>query len=101
MGSELNTPDKERQDHCRDAIDRYIDLSNEQAFLHDKKRITDETWMEWTGGITTNMKLAAFRHVWGRGCGTVPGYHIPRGLKRGGFGPMSRKPVKPPARRYV
>jgi len=38
--------------------------SNEQAFLHEKKRITDKTWVEWEDGITTNMKLPAFKEVW-------------------------------------
>ncbi len=64
LGSELKTLDKERQDHCRDAIYRYIDLSNEQTFLHDKKRVTDQAWIEWSDGIKLNMKLPAFKEVW-------------------------------------
>lgn len=43
---------------------RYIDLSNEQAFLHNKKRVTDEAWTEWSDGIKYNMKLPAFEEVW-------------------------------------
>jgi len=46
LGSQLKTLDIERQAQCRDAIYRYIDLSNEQAFLHTKKRVTDEAWNE-------------------------------------------------------
>jgi hypothetical protein len=44
---------------------RYFDLSNEQVFLHDKKRrIRDETWEEWKTGITWNLQLPAFRKAW-------------------------------------
>ena len=64
MGSELKALDNERRDHCREAIYRYLDLSNEQAFLHDKKRVTDETWIEWSDGIRVNMKLPSFKEVW-------------------------------------
>ncbi len=64
LGSQLKTLDKERQSQCRDAIYRYIDLSNEQAFLHTKKRVTDEAWNEWIEGINGNMKLPAFKGVW-------------------------------------
>jgi len=65
LGSPLKTLDKERQSQCRDAIYRYIDLSNEQAFLHTKKRVTDEAWNEWIEGIKSNMELPAFKEVWG------------------------------------
>jgi hypothetical protein len=64
LGSELKALDEERRHHCRDAIYRYIDLSNEQAFLHNKKRVTDEAWIEWSDGIKLNMKLSAFDEVW-------------------------------------
>ena len=64
LGSQLKTLDKERQDRCRDAIYRYLDLSNEQAFLHIKKRITDEAWNEWSKGIKGNLELPAFKEVW-------------------------------------
>jgi hypothetical protein len=64
LGAQLNTLAKEHQDHCRDAIYRYIDLSSEQAFLHDKKRVSDEAWMEWRTGIKGNMELPAFKEVW-------------------------------------
>ncbi len=64
LGSQLKTLDKEHQLQCRDAIYRYIDLSNEQAFLHTKKRVTDEAWNEWIEGIRGNMELSAFKEVW-------------------------------------
>jgi hypothetical protein len=64
LGSELKTLGDEKQNPCRDAIYRYIDLSNEQGFLHDKKRVCEETWKEWRDGIKSNMKLPAFKEVW-------------------------------------
>ncbi len=63
-GLETLTSNKERLEDCRDAIYRYIDLTNEQIFLHDKGRVADETWTEWSAGIKSNMKLPAFRQVW-------------------------------------
>src|ERR1700692_1136966 len=63
LGLALETLDKERHDRCRDAIYRYIDLSNEEAVLHDNKRVTEEAWKEWSEGIRANMKLPAFREV--------------------------------------
>jgi hypothetical protein len=64
LGAQLNTLPREHQDRCRDAIYRYIDLSNEQVFLHEKKRVTDERWAEWKTGIKGNMELPAFKEVW-------------------------------------
>jgi hypothetical protein len=64
LGSQLKTLSMERQSQCRDAIYRYIDLSNEQAFLHAGKRVTDEAWNEWRKGIKGNMELPAFKQVW-------------------------------------
>jgi hypothetical protein len=64
LGSELTTLDEERRDRCRNAIYRYIDLSNDQAQLHDKGKVTDDAWAEWSAGITSNMRLPAFKEVW-------------------------------------
>jgi hypothetical protein len=66
LGSELKALNEECRDRCRDAIYRYIDLSNEQAFLHNKNRVTDEAWSEWSDGIKLNMKLPAFEEIWGQ-----------------------------------
>jgi len=63
LGSELKALGDEQRDRCRDAIYRYIDLSNEEAFLYSKKRVTKDTWIEWRKGIKTNMKLPAFAEV--------------------------------------
>ncbi len=64
LGSELKTLGEGHRDRCRDAIYRYIDLSNEEAFLYNKKRISEEAWNEWRKGINTNLKLPAFPEVW-------------------------------------
>jgi hypothetical protein len=65
LGADLKTLDKEQMHLCRDAIYRYIDLSNEQAFLHYERRVRPETWRIWKEGIQSNMNLPAFRELWG------------------------------------
>jgi len=64
LGAELKALDDGQRDRCRDAIYRYIDLSNEEAFLYIKKRITKDTWIDWHKGIKANLKLPAFAEVW-------------------------------------
>ena len=43
---------------------RYFDLCNEQAFLHDRGRISKSTWANWEDGIRTNMRRPAFVLAW-------------------------------------
>jgi hypothetical protein len=64
LGADLKTLDGEQVHRCRDAIYRYIDLSNEQAFLHYQHRVRAETWRIWKEGIQSNMKLPAFHELW-------------------------------------
>jgi hypothetical protein len=64
LGADLKTLDEEQKRGCRDAIYRYIDLSNEQAFLHDQHRVRPETWRIWKEGIQSNMEIQAFKDVW-------------------------------------
>lgn len=42
----------------------YFDLSNEQAFLHQRRRITKITWKEWKEGIEQNLRPPAFALAW-------------------------------------
>lgn len=42
----------------------YFDLSNEQAYLHLKRRIRYETWSEWREGIHQNLARPAFGRAW-------------------------------------
>jgi hypothetical protein len=66
LGSPLETLDEERQNRCRDAIYRYIDLCQDQVVLYAKGRITEATWIEWRAGIKTWMTMVpAFKQVWG------------------------------------
>ena len=39
---------------------RYLDLCNEQAFLFQRKRVSESTWNEWLEGIRTNLQMPAF-----------------------------------------
>lgn len=43
---------------------RYFDLSNEQAFLHQRGRVRPGTWSNWLEGIQQNMARPAFRQAW-------------------------------------
>lgn len=43
---------------------RYFDLSNEQAFLHQRGRLRAGTWSNWLEGIQQNMARPAFRQAW-------------------------------------
>jgi len=63
LGPDLDTLELEPKKRCREAIYRYIDLCQDQVFLHDNGRITDATWAEWGPGIKGNMSIAAFKEV--------------------------------------
>jgi hypothetical protein len=43
---------------------QYFDLSNEQAFLHSRARIREETWADWVEGMRQNARLRAFEDAW-------------------------------------
>lgn len=42
----------------------YFDLSNEQAFLHEQRRVSGATWESWKEGIEQNLRRPAFRAAW-------------------------------------
>ena len=42
----------------------YFDLSNEQAYLNEQRRITKKTWLEWREGIEQNLRRPAFAAAW-------------------------------------
>jgi hypothetical protein len=54
----------ERQAAALKDFIHYFDLSNEQAFLRQKKRVRRNTWREWEEGIVQNMKRPAFAQAW-------------------------------------
>jgi hypothetical protein len=43
---------------------RYFDLCNEQAFLHEQGRVSDQTWRQWRDGIEGNITRSAFKAAW-------------------------------------
>ncbi|WP_049809846.1 hypothetical protein ABL850_22880 [Variovorax paradoxus] len=47
-----------------DEFYRYFDLCNSQVFLHERGRISDETWAFWEQGIRSNLKRPIFAHAW-------------------------------------
>jgi hypothetical protein len=46
---------------ARSAFYRYFDLCNEQVFLNEEGRISEDTWQQWEDGIASNMRRPAFR----------------------------------------
>jgi hypothetical protein len=50
--------------NARSAFYRYFDLCNEQAFLNEEGRISEDTWRQWEDGIASNMRRRAFRKAW-------------------------------------
>ena len=63
LGAKLEALGEEKRALCRDAIYRYIDLSNEEAFLYGKRRITSDTWVEWRKRV----RVYWVYFVWGQG----------------------------------
>lgn len=55
--------DEEHAAHF-DEFYHYFDLSNEQVFLHLKKRITPGTWKFWRDGMASNLRRPAFKRAW-------------------------------------
>jgi hypothetical protein len=45
---------------------RYVDLTNQQLFLRQTKRIGTRTWRNWKDGIADVMRLPAFAKAWER-----------------------------------
>lgn len=54
---------EEHYDHLQHFY-RYIDLCNEQAFLHETGRVSDQTWTFWEDGIRVNLCRPAFARAW-------------------------------------
>jgi hypothetical protein len=43
---------------------RYIDLCNEETFLRQNGRISDETWETWCDGIKSHLSRVVFKKAW-------------------------------------
>lgn len=51
---------------------KYFDLTNQELFLMDDERISDETVEEWECGIIELMKLPSFQYAWERISSIIP-----------------------------
>jgi hypothetical protein len=65
LGERLS--EQEYREHF-DEFYRYFDLSNEQAFLHECKRVRSSTWQFWLDGIASNLSRPAFKLAWKEVC---------------------------------
>jgi len=63
LGKEL-TPNE--FEDAQNGIYHYLDLSNEEVFLRQNKRVSEETWVSWRDGIKSNLSRRAFAQVWQR-----------------------------------
>ncbi len=62
-----NLTEQEHEENL-DRFYHYFDLSNEQAFLHERRRVRASTWKFWKDGIASNFKRPAFRRAWNEVC---------------------------------
>ena len=65
LGEELSRQEYEAN---LDKFYHYFDLSNEQAFLHEQKRVRASTWKFWKDGVASNLKRPAFKRAWSEVC---------------------------------
>jgi hypothetical protein len=56
--------DAREQASLRDEFYRYIDLSNEQICLRQRRRVSKAVWQSWREGIKSNLSLPAFSTAW-------------------------------------
>lgn len=61
LGLEIS---EEKYQKARHAFYRYVDLSNEQIFLRQKRRVSMETWHLWRVGIKYHLTKPAFKRAW-------------------------------------
>ena len=54
----------DKKDDLRERIYNYLDLSNAQTYLRQKKRVSKPRWKEWNDGIKYNLSKPAFKEVW-------------------------------------
>jgi hypothetical protein len=68
-------------------FNQYVDLSNEQVFLRQKKRVSRDTWKDWCKGIESNLtRRPAFAKAWAEIKRRSPdSFEELRRLEKGGF----------------
>ncbi len=60
----IGDPVKDNKNELREIIYNYLDLCNEQTYLWQKKRISENRWKDWNDGIKDTLKKPAFKEVW-------------------------------------
>jgi hypothetical protein len=61
LGQELT---EEEHKQYLDEFIHYTDLSNEQVYLRQRKRVSLPTWQYWCDGIRSNVNRPAFARAW-------------------------------------
>lgn len=61
LGEELS---EQEYQEAFDELFHYIDPSNEQVSLRQRRRISLEVWKSWRTGIGNNLALPAFARAW-------------------------------------
>jgi hypothetical protein len=56
-------PVNERQ-RALGAMRRYLNLCSEELYLHQRRKVDDETWSIWVTGIRDTVRLPCFQHAW-------------------------------------
>ena len=64
LGAEPSTEPGEWPEEELSAFLQYVDLCNEQAYLHDTRRVSDDTWFDWRDGIEHTFRLPYFELAW-------------------------------------
>jgi hypothetical protein len=53
-----------KEDNVRELIYNYLDLTNEQAYLRAKGRVSSLTWQSWVSGIKSHLAKPVFANVY-------------------------------------
>ena len=68
----IGKPINDKKDELREIIYNYLDLCNEQTYLRQKKRISENRWKDWNDGMRDNLSKPAFKEVWDEIKNTAP-----------------------------
>ena len=82
LGGKLS---EEAYEAAFDELFRYIDLSNEQVFLRQQRRVSERVWRNWCAGIRSNLARPAFARAWREITTACDSFQELRRLEREGF----------------
>ena len=54
----------DERDRALGAMRKYLNLSSEELYLHNRAKIDGETWGIWRTGIRDTLRLPCFRGAW-------------------------------------